>query len=90
MRRQRAERARQYSSVSYRQVISRLALNVRRLRTLARLTQEEAAFRGDMSTQLFQRVEAGSANVTATTIARLCDALGVDVGRLFVRPRGRG
>ena len=79
----RAERVGQYESATYRRVQRRVALAVRRVRADRGWTQEEAAHRCGMSTRLFQNAEAGDANLTFTTIARLCDGLDVDVSALF-------
>ncbi len=96
MRRRRTERAGQYESPTFRDLQARLASCVRRLRKRNTWTQEEAAARCEMSTPLYQRIEAGSSNFTATTLARLCDGFAVDVRKLLApgvrarrRPRGR-
>jgi DNA-binding Xre family transcriptional regulator len=39
-----------------------------------------------MTTRLFQRVEGEDENLTFTSLARLCEGLGVDVVQLF-KPR---
>jgi transcriptional regulator with XRE-family HTH domain len=84
MRRRRAEREQQYRSRSYNELLARLSANVRRLRETHEWSQEEAAHRCDMSTRIFQRVEAADSNVTFTTLARLCEGFGVDVRELLV------
>ena len=82
-KKRRENRSRQYESLSYRRVQRRVALALRRLRTERGWTQEEAAHRCGMSTRLYQYAETGDANLTFTTIARLCDGLDVDVSKLF-------
>ncbi|NOJ82331.1 helix-turn-helix transcriptional regulator [Myxococcus xanthus] len=56
---------------------------MRRLREQQGWTQEEAAHRCSMTTRLYQRVEGEEANVTFTSLARLCAGFDVDVVRLF-------
>lgn len=95
MRRRRADRQNQYRSAVYRDLQARLAANVRALREQEGWTQEEAAERAAMATPLLQRVEAASANVTLTTLARLSRGFGSDVLQLLapgrsVGPRLRG
>lgn len=77
-------RAPQYESARYADLLARLSANVRRLRAERGWTQEETAHRcGRMSTYLFQLVESGTTNATATTLARLCDGFGLDVVALL-------
>jgi transcriptional regulator with XRE-family HTH domain len=84
MRRQTKVREAQYKRPLYRELIGRIAANVRRLRESSGWTQEEAAFQCDgMATYVFQCVEAGETNITATTIARLAEGFGVDPQELL-------
>jgi transcriptional regulator with XRE-family HTH domain len=61
-----------------------LADNVARYRNTLELTVEAAAERGDLTGRQWQKVEAGEANATLRTLARLSRALGVQVALLFV------
>lgn len=93
----RAPRARQYETPEYREILARVAANTRRLRDATGLTQDAAAERcGAMPTRLYQMVESGLTNVTATTLGRLCQGFAVDVVTLLApaaplakRKRGR-
>ena len=88
VRKSRAERAEQYRSRAYRDMQTRLSASVLRLRRAKGLTQEECAHRCGMATRLFQRIESATANTTLTTLARLCEGLGVSPESLFAkRPR---
>jgi transcriptional regulator with XRE-family HTH domain len=89
-KRRKAHRVVQYESVTYRDLQLRIAQGVRETRAEYGWTQEEAAHRCDMSTRLFQQVETGNANLTLTTIARLCEGLDVDARTLLApKPYGR-
>jgi transcriptional regulator with XRE-family HTH domain len=72
-----------YDGPEYRDLLERIAANVRRLREAQGLSQEECAYRcGDLSVPLLRRVEGAATNVTAVTLARLGAGLGVDVAEL--------
>ncbi len=72
-----------HDSTEFREAQERLAKNVRRLRTEARWTQEEAAFRCEMPVRLYVSVEHGESNATLGTLTRLSKGLGVDVAELL-------
>jgi transcriptional regulator with XRE-family HTH domain len=61
-----------------------LAANVTRYRGTLGLTVETAAERADLDRRHWQKVEAGEANATLRTLARLSRALHVAVPLLFV------
>jgi len=95
-RRRRVERASQYESDAYRDLVARFAANLRRAREGRGWTQEQAAEHCEMVMQQFQRTEAGEMNVTFTTLARICVGFGIDVREFFLpaaplakRKRGR-
>lgn len=78
-----SERAGLYARESYRTIITRVAANARRLREARGWTQAHAAVECSMATFMLQTVESGRRNVSATTLARLCDGFGVDVQELL-------
>ena len=70
-------------------LLSILAARVRELRRAKKLTQSElGAAIGSNQGYMFG-VEAGDANITLKTLARLADALGVEPGDLLSDKRGR-
>lgn len=97
MRRRNAEREALYESPAYQELLTRIGANVRRLREAKGWTQEECADRcAEMAPPLLRRIELASTNVTALTLARLADGLGVDAAELLAagahhtrRPPGR-
>ena len=62
---------------------TRLATNIRRLRTERSWTQEDAARACSISTRIYQRCEAGTVNATLMTLARLASGLDVELCELF-------
>lgn len=73
-----------FESPTYRRVIERVAANVQRLRAARGWTQEDlAAHCGDLDLTVLRGVEAARTNVTAATVARLCEGLGVDVAEIY-------
>jgi transcriptional regulator with XRE-family HTH domain len=62
-----------------------LAAGLKRERARLRWTQEQAAEKAEMNIRHYQKVEAGVANVTLRTLAKLARALDVEVARLFER-----
>lgn len=93
----RAAKRVQLFGENYRAVVERIGANVRKLREARGWTQEECAYRcQDLGPALLRTIEAGRTNVTAATLVRLSDGLGVDIAELFVpatpivkRNRGR-
>jgi transcriptional regulator with XRE-family HTH domain len=55
-----------------------LALNVRRVREGSGLSLHQAAERAELHWRHWQKVEAGEANATINTVAKIAAALGVD------------
>ncbi len=80
----KSRRSHHYAGTTYRELLTRLAANVRALRTAGGWTQEEAAHRCGMTTAFFQTIEGEGTNPTGTTLARLADGLGADLGSLLI------
>lgn len=81
-----ARRAILYTLPTYRRLQRLVAANVRAERERLGLTQEDAAEASKMSVRLWQHVEAGTANLSLITIARVVDGLKMDAASLF-QPR---
>ena len=64
---------------------SRLASNMRRLRSERTWTQADVADRCGMVCQAVQRIEACRTGISLKTLARLADAFGVDAADLLAR-----
>ncbi len=66
--------------------MARIGANVRRLREAKGWTQEECADQcKEMSAPLLRRIELASTNVTALTLSRLAEGLGVDASELLAK-----
>ncbi len=97
MRRRNTAREELYERPAYHGLLERIGANVRRLREAKGWSQEEAAFQcGDMASPLLRRIELAATNVTALTLARIAEGLGVDASELLapiatpLAKRGRG
>ena len=78
-------REEQYENQTYLDLLERVAHNTIRIRKAQKLTQEKAAERCAMSTRMIQKIEGSESNLTFTTLARLCDGLGVEAVELLGR-----
>jgi transcriptional regulator with XRE-family HTH domain len=89
-------RAAQLDASTCVELAGRLAGNVRRLRAAQGWTQAVCAERcRDLDITLLRAIEAGRANATLATLARLCDGFGVEASELLaptapLAKRGRG
>lgn len=85
MKRRKSERAALYETPTYLSLLGRMGANVRRLRHARGWTQEECAHRcRDLGPALLRTIESGRSNLTAATLARLCDGLEVDAAEFFM------
>lgn len=66
--------------------IKNLSRRVRQLRLDKDLTQEECAARAGIATVYLSGVERGVRNPTVKVLARLADALEVEISTLFKQP----
>jgi transcriptional regulator with XRE-family HTH domain len=82
----RDNRRQQYDTPTVAEVVCRIATNVAGMRVQRQWTQAETAKRCSMSLRLYQRIEGEEANLTVTTICRLCDGFNVDITRILRRP----
>lgn len=73
----------------YRRSQRALAEVIRTRRQQLGLTQEEAAHAMQLATRHYQKLEAGELNVTLKTLARVAQALGLEIGELFGIPGTR-
>lgn len=75
-----------YDSPVYLELTARIGKNVKRIRLEKSLTQEECAYKcGQMAQGVLWTIEAGKTNITAATLARLAEGLGVDPGEFFLK-----
>lgn len=84
MRTRKPARAALYQSAHYLALLASIGANVRRLREARGWTQEELAYRAsEMTPPMLRTIEAGTVNVTALSISRLAEGLGVDASELL-------
>jgi transcriptional regulator with XRE-family HTH domain len=70
------------------QTLADLGAGIRKTREQRGLRQEDIAHRADIDYKRYQRIEAGSVNVTVRTLLRIAEALETDFWSL-VRKRGK-
>lgn len=63
-------------------LLRRFGLSVKRARTAAKLSQERLAFAAELHPTFISQIERGIGNPSLYVIARLADALGIQVRRL--------
>lgn len=56
---------------------------LRQLRTERGFTQEETAFRADITTSYYGQLERGTANPTISMLNKICEVLGVSITDIF-------
>lgn len=66
---------------------ARVARNVRKLRVRKGLTQEEFAVDAEIDRSYVSRLERGSENPTVAVLEKVAQALGVEITKLFDKPR---
>ena len=69
---------------AYRSAVDALGRQIRELRLARELTLEAASERGGMDLKHWQKIEAGTLNVTIATLVRISRGLSVEVAELFV------
>ncbi len=63
--------------MDYREEITYISAQIKRLRQDRNLTVQELAYRCDMERSNLSRIEAGRTNLTVKTICTICNALDV-------------
>jgi len=67
-------------------ILGLIGRRVAELRASRELTQEQLAERAEVSARYIQRVEAGTENLTVTTLIKMSNALRVPLADLLVPP----
>ena len=68
----------------------RVGLNIQNLRREAGLSQEELAYRADVHQTYLSGLERGKRNPSILVLARVAEALNVDIDRLVFKRHGTG
>lgn len=63
--------------------LSRLALRIKQIRYIKKITQEELAFRSELTLSQIARIETVRINPTVSTMFRIAKALDVSMKELF-------
>lgn len=64
-----------------------LARNIRARRHALGMSAREVSARAGLHLRLWQKLEGGETNATLATLAKVCEALGVDIVELMQEPR---
>ena len=62
--------------------------NIKKARLDAGLTQEEVAFKAELSRSYYSGIERGVRNVASVNLMRIADVIGVEVGYFFPKVTG--
>lgn len=66
------------------QTSAKVGMNIKLQRVKHKLTQEELAFRAEISTNMLSNIERGIQSPTIETVAAIANALGVELYKLFI------
>ncbi len=88
-RRRNPHRAPLYDNPAYAELRAIVARNLKRLRRSRGITQEELAESAAMAPRQVQAAEAGEANLTLLTLARMAEGLETDVEAIVCMSRRR-
>lgn len=66
-----------------------LGKELRRAREVAGLTQEELAFKANISREYVNYIERDKRNVTVKVLVKICRALDISAGKLLVKIEGK-
>jgi len=68
---------------TYEQLLLRIAKNIKRIRKVRQLTQEEVADKADFNYRYFQKVESGRQSYNLNTLYRVAKVLKTEVKNFF-------
>jgi transcriptional regulator with XRE-family HTH domain len=69
--------------MSKKNILQRIGDNVRAIRKLKGLSQEELSYRADLHRTYIGMIERAEKNITVTNVEKIAKALGVEIADLF-------